>query len=219
MSIQRQRESVAEATIHQLRQLQAPDSLLNVATECTWVTDDENGVRRQFDLVTGCWSWKINGVWRYEQPQQADAMPFTEQEHLVLLIMREVHLRAPHWDSRTMTKDQIVQVLQLKTAWKWDPKEAPDARVYRVCAEHGQEEEDETMPSTHGPVGKEVIEAKPVGYQGPGHPVWEYYGFDPETPGGEPEGGEELRTTHRGKRRTRKPKKERVSRRATGQEF
>ena len=118
MSIQRQRESVAEATIHQLRQLRAPDSLLNAATECTWVTEDENGVLRQFDLVTGRWSWKINGVWRYEQPQQAAAVPFTEQELRVLLIMREVHLRAPHWDSRTMTKDQIVQVLQLKTAWK-----------------------------------------------------------------------------------------------------
>ena len=66
-----------------------------------------------------------------------------------------------------MTKDQIVQVLQLKTAWKWDPKEAPDATVYRVCAEQA----DETMQSTHGPVGKEVIEAKPVAYEGPGDPV------------------------------------------------
>ena len=146
-------------------------------------------------------------------------MPFTEQELRVLLIMREVHLRAPHWDSRTMTKDQIVQVLQLKTARKWDPKEAPDATVYRVCAEHGPEQEYKTMPWTHGLVGKEVIEAKPVGYQGRGDPVWEYYGFDPETPGGEPEGGEELRTTHRGIRRTRKAKEERVSRRDIGQEF
>ena len=215
MSIQRQRESVAEATIHQLRQLRAPDSLLKAATECTWVTDDENGVRRQFDLVTGRMSWKINGVWRYEQPQQAAAVPFTEQELRVLLIMREAHLREPHWDSRTMTRDQIVQVLQLKT----DLKEAPDATVYRVCAEHGPEQQDETMPSTHGSVGKEVIEAKPVGYQGPGDPVREYYGFDPETPGGEPEGGEELRTTRCGKGRTRKPKKKRVSRRDTDQEF
>ena len=115
MSIQQQRESVAEATIHQLRQLRAPDSLLKAATECTWVTDDENGVRRQFDLVTGRWSWKINGVWRYEQPQQAAAVPFTEQEQQILLIMREVHLGAPHWDSRMMTKDQIMQVLQLKS--------------------------------------------------------------------------------------------------------
>ena len=112
-----------------------------------------------------------------------------------------------------------MQVLHLETAWKWDPKEAPDTTVYRVCAEHGPEQEDEPMPSTHGPVGKEVIEAKPVGYQGPGDPVWEYHRFDPETPGGEPEGGEELRTTHRLKRRTRKPKKVRVSRRDTGQEF
>ena len=164
MSIQQQRESVVEATIHQLRLLRAPDSLLNAATECTWVTNDENGVRRQFDLVTGRWSWKINGVWRYEQPQQAAAVPFTEQELRILLIMREVHLKAPHWDSRTMTKDQIVQVLQLKTALKWDPKDAPDPTVYRVCAEHGPEQADETMPSTHGPVGKEVIEARPVGY-------------------------------------------------------
>ena len=162
---------VAEATIHQLRQLRAPESLLNAATECTSVTDDDNGVRRQFDLVTGRWSWKINGVWRYEQPQQVAAVPFTGQELRVLLIMREVHLRAPHWDSRTMTKDQFVQVLQLKTAWKWDPKEAPDTTVYRICAEHGPEQEDEPMPSTHGPVGKEAIEAKPVGYQGPGDPV------------------------------------------------
>ena len=162
MSMQRQRESVAEATIHQLQQLRAPDSLLNAPMECTRVTDDENGVRLQFDLVTGRWSWKINGGWRYEQPQQAAAVPFTEHELRDSLIMREVHLRAPHWDSRTMTKDQIVQVLQLKTAWKWDPREAPDATVYRVCAEHGPEQADETMPSTHGPVGKEVIEAKPV---------------------------------------------------------
>ena len=102
-------------------------------------------------------------------------MHLTEQELRVLLIMREVHLRAPHWDSRTMTKDQIVQVLQLKTAWTWDPKETPDATVYRICAEHGPEQDNETMPSTHGPVGKEVIEAKPVGYQQPGDPVWEYY--------------------------------------------
>ena len=71
MSIQRHRESVVEATIHQLRQLRPPDSLWNAATERTWVTDDENGVWRQFDLLTGRWSWKINGVWRYEQPQQA----------------------------------------------------------------------------------------------------------------------------------------------------
>ena len=56
MSIQRQCESVAEASIHQLRQLRAPDSLLNAAKECTWVTDDENEVRRQFDLLTGRWS-------------------------------------------------------------------------------------------------------------------------------------------------------------------
>ena len=146
-------------------------------------------------------------------------MPFTGQELRVFLIMHEVHLRAPHWDSRTMTKDQIMQVLQLKTAWKWDPKEAPDATVYRVCAEHGPEQADKTVPSIHGPVGKEVIEAKHVGYQGPGDPVWEYYGFDPETRGGKPEGGGELRTTRRGKRRTRKPKKERVSRRVTGEEF
>ena len=216
MSIQRQRESAAEATMHQLRQLRAPDSLLHAATECTWVTDDENRVRRQFDLVTGHWGWKINGVWRYEQPQQAAAVPFREKELRGSLIMREVQLRAPHWGSRTMTKDQIVQILHLKTAWKWDPKETPDATVYRVCAEHGPEQVDEKMPSTHGLVGKE---AKPAGYQGPGDPVWEYYGFDPETPGGEPEDGEVLRTTRRGKRRTRKPKKERVSRRDSGQEF
>ena len=156
MSIQRQRESVAEATIHQLRQLLAPNSLLNAATECTWVTDDENGVRRQFDIVTGRWSWKINGGWRYEQPQQAAAVPFREKELRGLLIMREVQLRAPHWDSRTMTKDQIVQILQLRTAWKCDPKETPDTMVYRVCAEHGLEQVDEKMPTTHGSVVKEA---------------------------------------------------------------
>ena len=143
-------------------------------------------------------------------------MPFMEKELRVLLIMHEVHLSAPHWDSRTMTKYQIVQFLQFKTAWKWDPKETLDTTVHRICAEQGPEQVDKKMPSTHGPVDKE---AKPVGYQGSGDPVWEYYGFDLQTPGGEPEDGEVLLTTRRGKRRTRKPKRERVSRRDTGQEL
>ena len=86
--------------------------------------------------------------------------------------MHEVQPRVPHWDSRTMTKDEIVQILQLKTAWKWDPKETPDATVYRVCAEHGPEQVNGKTPATRGSVDKE---AKPVGYQGPGDPVWEYF--------------------------------------------
>ena len=74
-------------------------------------------------------------------------MPCREKELRGLLIMREVRLRAPHRDSRTMKKEQIVQISQLKTAWKWDPKEMPDATVYRVCAEHGPEQVDEKIAS------------------------------------------------------------------------
>ena len=53
MSIHEQREAVVEAKKHHIRQLQAPEDLLNAARACTWVTDDENGVWRQLDLATG----------------------------------------------------------------------------------------------------------------------------------------------------------------------
>ena len=96
-----------------------------------------------------------------------------------------------------MTKDQIVQILQLKTAWKWDPKETPDATVCKVCAEHRPEQAEEEIQPTDMLADKEAIEAKPIGYQGPGDPVWEYYGFDPETPGGEPKDGDMMRSGER----------------------